>query len=215
VLSVVWHGTLTENESATHELSNACIFEGGSRNDRAQQDDHRADEHTPATTPRINSGTDEGKSNDTSDLVHGRHDTSPNSSVGAMEESLELRVDEQAVEQTSIVAVHGSRICVSHGQREGWRVDDLLAQTAKKSACEEKDGGRAHQSGVLSHQCIVESSATSNGLDMLVVCIMGSDSLLDVSVARRDYSRCTVQQGLRPHSSRPSSWLKMVSSTTW
>jgi len=71
MLPMVWHRTLTENESATHELSDTCIFEGGSRDDCAQQDNHRADEHTPATTPRINSGTDEGKSNDTSDLVHG------------------------------------------------------------------------------------------------------------------------------------------------
>lgn len=90
-------------------------------------------------------------------------------------------------------------------RRERWCEDDSLAQTAKKSACEEKDGGRAHQGGVLSHQCIVESSTASNSLDMLVVCIMRSDGLLNVSVACRDQSRCKIQQVLRPHSSRPSS----------
>lgn len=110
-------GTPTENESTTHELTNACIFEGGSRNDCTEQDDHRADEHTPATTPRINSGTNERKSNDTTDLVHGRHDTSPDSSVGAMEEGLELRVDKQTIKQTSIVAVHGSDVGVSHDSK--------------------------------------------------------------------------------------------------
>jgi hypothetical protein len=109
-------GQVTEDESATHELSDICILEGCSRDDCAQQDDDRSDEHTPSTTPCIDSRTDEGKCNDTTDLVHGRHNASPDSSVGTMEERLELGVDEQTIEQTSIVAVHGSETWVSHSQ---------------------------------------------------------------------------------------------------
>lgn len=132
--SILWYGTLTENESATHKLSDACIFEGGSRDDCTHQDDHGADEHTPATTPSINSGTDEGKSDDTTDLVHGRNDTSPDSSVGAMEDSFKLRIDEQTIEQTSIVAVHGSEMCVSHGRR-GKTAHRLLTGTNSQEEC--------------------------------------------------------------------------------
>ena len=124
---------LTEYESTAHELSDTCILEGCSRDDCAQQDDDRADEHTPTTTPSINSGTDEGKCNDTTNLVHGRYDASPDTSIGAMEESLELRVDEQAVEQTSVVAIHSPERWVNESQNKklGQLKDDLLAQASK------------------------------------------------------------------------------------
>jgi hypothetical protein len=116
MISITWYERLTEYESATHELSDTCILEGGSRDDCTQQDDDRADEHTPFATPCIDSGTDKWQCNDTTNLVHGRHNTSPDPGVGAMEERLELRVDEQAVEQTSVVAVHGPERCISQGQ---------------------------------------------------------------------------------------------------
>jgi hypothetical protein len=106
----------TEDESTAHKLTDTCILEGRSRDDGTQQDDDRADEHTPTTAPCINSGTDEGECNNTTDLVHGRDNTSPDTGIGAMEKGFELGVDEQAVEQTSVVTVHGPEKCISNGQ---------------------------------------------------------------------------------------------------
>jgi hypothetical protein len=91
---------------------------------------------------------------------------------------------------------------------------DLLAQATEKSTCKEKDGGRVHKSRVLSHQRIIEGGTASNSLDMFVVRFMSLDLLIIISMAREYETGCMIQKGLRPHSSRPSSWLKMVSSTT-
>jgi hypothetical protein len=90
---------------------------------------------------------------------------------------------------------------------------DLLAQATKKSACKEKDGGRIHQSRVLSHQCIVEGGTASNSLDVFVVRFMSLDLLIIVSMAQGYKTGRAIQKGLRPQSSHPSSWLEMVSST--
>lgn len=99
-------------------------------------------------------------------------------------------------------------------KRARQRADDSLAQATKESACEEEDGSRSHQGRVLSHQSIVEGGTASNSLDVFVVCFMSLNLLLNVSIARKYKTRGDIQQGLRPRSSRPSSWLRMVSSTT-
>jgi hypothetical protein len=65
---------------------------------------------------------------------------------------------------------------------ERYCVGNLLAQATKKSACKEKDGSRVHQSGVFSHQGIVEGGTASNRLDMFVV-FVSLDLLLSVSIA--------------------------------
>jgi hypothetical protein len=61
-------------------------------------------------------------------------------------------------------------------------VGNSLAQATKKSACKEKDGGWVHQSGVLSHQGIVEGGTAGDCLNMFVV-FMSFDLLLGVSMA--------------------------------
>jgi hypothetical protein len=67
------------------------------------------------------------------------------------------------------------------GQEKSY-ADDSLAQATKKSACKEKDGGRIHQSGVFSHQGIVEGGTAGDRLDMFVV-FVSLNLLLGVSIA--------------------------------
>jgi hypothetical protein len=85
-----------------------------------------------------------------------------------------------------------------------YRIGNSLAQATKKSACKEKNSGRVHQSRVLSHQGIVEGGTASDRLDVFVV-FVGLDLLLGVSTTLWYERWCTIQKGLRLHSSRPSS----------
>lgn len=60
----------SEEEAAAHELADAVGCDCGSLDDDADDDDGAGDEHAAAATPGVNSGTDEGDSDDAADLVH-------------------------------------------------------------------------------------------------------------------------------------------------
>lgn len=92
--TAIWISTPTEQESAAHELSDFSIIEGCSGNDRADGDNKRADAHAPLAAPSIDSRTDERKCNDTTNLIHGRDNASPDTCIGSMEERFELWIGE-------------------------------------------------------------------------------------------------------------------------
>lgn len=96
--------TETEQESTSHELTSAigsCLDAGTDDNDGC------TDEHADSATPGVEGGTDEGKSHNTTNLVHGRDNTSPNTVVLGAITLLERRVLKQVVDQGTVITVHG------------------------------------------------------------------------------------------------------------
>jgi hypothetical protein len=63
-----------------------------------------------------------------------------------MEERLELGVDEQTVEQTSVVAVHGPEKCVSDDQ-QNQAACRRLTGTNNQEECMQKEGWWSESSG--------------------------------------------------------------------
>lgn len=99
--------TEAEKEATTHELMNAGICHGGTSDDRSKNDEQGTNEHAWSSSPGVNSGTDKRESTNASDLVHGRHQPSPYTIVGAVEVGQECFVGSETVEQASVEAIHG------------------------------------------------------------------------------------------------------------
>ena len=70
--------TETEEESASHELSDGI---GSALDNGADDNNGGTRTHSQATTETINNGADEGKSDNTTDLVHGGDNTSPDTII--------------------------------------------------------------------------------------------------------------------------------------
>lgn len=93
--------TKTEEEATTHELSNRVrtSSHAGNLNNNTEDDNSGGAEHSSTSSPGIDSWTDERNGGDGTDLVHGGDDTSPSTSVGNVEEGLEVFVGEQSTEE--------------------------------------------------------------------------------------------------------------------
>lgn len=96
--------TETEKETAAHELAGAV---GSGLNAGSDNDDAGSDEHTDAATPGVKGRADEGKSDDTTDLIDGRDDTGPDTVVLGSIALLEGGVLQQVVDERTVVSVHG------------------------------------------------------------------------------------------------------------
>lgn len=68
--------TETKQEAATHELINGGVDDGGSTDDCSKNNKEAADEHTDTAAPSVDGGSNEGKSADGANLVHGGNETS-------------------------------------------------------------------------------------------------------------------------------------------
>lgn len=78
---------------------------GRALNDCTNDDTQSTNEHATTTAKAINSRPNEWDSDDRSDLIHRRDQTSPDTTIRAMEEVLEDWVEEELIQKTSIVAV--------------------------------------------------------------------------------------------------------------
>jgi hypothetical protein len=99
--------TESQKETTTHELPDGPVGDGGSLDDGTDDDDECAHEHTRLASPGVDGRPNEGNGNDGTDLVHGRHDTGPDTGVLDVEEFLEVGIEEEGVEERPIVTVHG------------------------------------------------------------------------------------------------------------
>jgi hypothetical protein len=77
--------TEAEEEASTHELRNAGVADCSSGDDGAHDDQEGSNDHTTFTAPSIHTRPDEGKRDDTTNLVHRRDNTSPGTVVRAVE----------------------------------------------------------------------------------------------------------------------------------
>lgn len=95
----------TEQEATALKLVDVGVH-GGSTVDNGTDDDNPgADLHANLSSPSVDGRSDEEQSTDTSNLVHGRVDSSPFTVVGAAEEVEELLVGSQTTEDGSIKTV--------------------------------------------------------------------------------------------------------------
>ena len=97
--------TETEEEASTHELAGGV---GGCLDGSSNNDSGGTNEHAPAATEAVDARTDERESDNTTDLVHGRDDTSPDTVVLDTVPLLEGGVLEQIVDQRAVISVHGT-----------------------------------------------------------------------------------------------------------
>jgi len=115
--------TEAEQETTAHELAGRVFALGDTLDDGTEDDSQGADEHADTATPGINSGADEGESDDTANLVHGRDDTCPDTGRLGAVLFLEPRILEQVVDERAIIPVHGG----TEETDEGASVDDDLS----------------------------------------------------------------------------------------
>jgi hypothetical protein len=106
--------TKAEEETSAHELSGGvgAGLDGSSNNDGGS-----TNEHAPATAKAINARTNEGESDNTTDLIHGSDDTSPDTVVLDTIPFLEGGVLEQIVDKRAVISVHGT--AEESNEREG------------------------------------------------------------------------------------------------
>jgi hypothetical protein len=97
--------TETKKESASHELRGA---RGRALDSCTDDDDGSAEEHADAAAEAIHGRADKGKSDNTTNLVHGRDDARPDAIVVDRVVLLEPGVLQQVVDEGSIVAVDGA-----------------------------------------------------------------------------------------------------------
>ena len=98
--------TKTEQQTTTHELANSAATRlRGRLNDNTCTGNSTTDHHPVPATPGITSRTDEGKSGNTTDLIHGSNDASPGTSALDLVVLLEGVVREKRVEHRSIETV--------------------------------------------------------------------------------------------------------------
>ena len=100
--------TKSEHEPTTHHLALRCIGGCKSLNDGADNDQQASNEHANATAPSIDGRSNKWESGDTTNLVHGTDNTSPDAFVLSMEVLQEiLLVVQETTQKHGIVAVHG------------------------------------------------------------------------------------------------------------
>lgn len=99
--------TETEEEAASQELRKVGLDGGGGLDDCAEDDDGAANEHTDPTAPGIDGRTNEGKSDDTTNLVHGRDVGSLDTNVVGVEVGLVGRHNQERAHEGTIISVHG------------------------------------------------------------------------------------------------------------
>lgn len=157
--------TEANQETATHELALGGVGRGETLDNGADDNADRADQHTPTAAPCVDGRTGEWKGADTTDLMHRRDETSPDTLVLAVEVSKEvLLIVEQTTEQHAVVAVHG------------------LAEEANHESAEEHQlTGRSPGDGFLEQGLIV-------GLATLDLDDVDD---LDLSVAALEYGECS------------------------
>lgn len=97
--------TETEDKAAGLKLTKIAVQCCGSVDDRSNDDDPGADLHANLSSPGVDSGTDEEKSADTTDLVHSRVECSPFTVVGTVEEVKELLVGSESTKDGAVKAV--------------------------------------------------------------------------------------------------------------
>ena len=140
--------TKTKQETAALELANAAGVDCGAGNNSTHDDEEASNEHADSPAPSIYAGADERKGADTTNLVHGGDNTSPNTVVGAMEEAEELLVGGQTVEQRTIKAIHS------------------LAEEAKKTAEKEEECPRVRETWLLCDESLIVGSTTFDDFDL-------------------------------------------------
>lgn len=98
--------TETEQQTTAHELANSAAtrFCGGLNNNTCATNS-TTDHHSVPASPGIASGADEGKSGDTTNLVHGGDNTGPGTGAANIVVLLESVVREKRVEHRSIETV--------------------------------------------------------------------------------------------------------------
>ena len=129
----------TKEEASGHELVDRGGKSGCARDDGADNDDERADEHANTSTPSIDGWTDEWKGTDSANLIHGADKSSPDliislvsdlflskihmvaathAIVAATEEVKKLGVGGQTAKKRAVEAVHGLAAESDHGASE-------------------------------------------------------------------------------------------------
>lgn len=140
--------TETEQETPTHELMNTGVGDGSTGDDGAHDDQKGANEHTHPSSPGVDCRSHEGKSADTTNLVHGRDQTSPDTVVLSMKEGQEVcLVRSETTEQRTIKPVH------------------RLTEASEEQAAKESESGWVPEAGRFFDHSLVVGLATSNGLD--------------------------------------------------
>lgn len=115
-----WH-TETKQQTATHKLAYGAATRlcSGLNNDTGTGDS-TTDHHSVPATPGIASRSDKGKSGDTTNLVHGRDDTSPSTGTLDSVVCFESIVGEKRIEHGAIETVGGG----AHETDQGTYVKD-------------------------------------------------------------------------------------------
>lgn len=112
--------TESKQESSAHELA---LLVANALDNGADNDENGARQHTNSTTEAINGGADKRKGGNTTDLVHGGDDTSPDAVVFDMVLCLEPGVLQEIVDERTIVTVHGT----AEEGNKGEEVDEELS----------------------------------------------------------------------------------------
>lgn len=99
--------TEAKEETTSEVLTKVLVDLGGGLNNGTEDDDRATDEHTHLTAPGIDSWTDEWKSRDTTNLVHGGDVSSLNTDVVGVEIVLVSRHDQKRTHKGTVVTVHG------------------------------------------------------------------------------------------------------------
>lgn len=99
--------TETEEEATAQELGKRVVGDSGGLDDCSQSDNGAANEHTDPTAPGIDTRTNEGKSDDTTNLVHGGDVGSLDTEDIGVKVVLVGRHSEEGTLEGTIVTVHG------------------------------------------------------------------------------------------------------------
>jgi hypothetical protein len=137
-----------KQKATAHELVNAGVVDRGASDDGTHDDEEASNEHADSPSPRIDTGADKGESCDTADLVHGGDKASPNTVVGAMEESEEGLVGSETAKQRTVEAIHG------------------LAEEAQKGAKKEEERSGIHDAWPLRNEGFIVGSAALDDFDL-------------------------------------------------
>lgn len=111
--------TESKQESTAHELA---LLVANTLDNGTDNDESGTSQHANSTTKAINGRTDKWKRGDTTNLVHGGDDTSPDTVVFDMVLCLEPGVLQQIVDEGTIVTVHGT----TEEGNKGEEVDEEL-----------------------------------------------------------------------------------------
>jgi hypothetical protein len=140
--------TETEQETTTHELLDTLTLGCYTLDDGTNDDAKTSNPHAESSSECIGGGTNEWQRDNTTNLVHGSHDTSPDTSILSVVVAQEILVGEEVIDQWTIVTVHRG------------------AEKSDETSCVKLDGWSSEWLRRLLKHCLVEGLISFDNLDL-------------------------------------------------